>query len=55
LIGGAEQEKKITLCNAEETFRIFYKMVEEILMLKEDEMVRQVAEAAGEDHLGTRS
>jgi len=35
VIGGAEQKKAIALCDVEETFRIFYDMVEEILTLKE--------------------
>jgi len=39
-------EKAIALNNAEETFRIFYKMVEEILTLKEEEeRARQAVEA----------
>jgi len=42
------QEKAIALNEAEETFRIFYKMVEEIMSLKEEEeRVRQAAEAVG--------
>jgi len=41
------QERHVVLSEAEETFRIFYKMVIEILTLKEQERVRQAAEAAG--------
>jgi len=42
-------EKATALRDADETFRIFYKMVEEILTLIEvEERARQAAEAAGE-------
>ena len=42
------QQKAIALNEAEETFRILYKMVEEILTLKEvEERARQAAEADG--------
>ncbi|KAF0772343.1 Uncharacterized protein FWK35_00000487 [Aphis craccivora] len=41
------QERHLVLSEAEETFRIFYKTVTEILTLKEqEERVRQAAEAA---------
>jgi len=41
-----QQEKAIALNEAEETFRIFYKMVEEILTFKkEEERARQAVEA----------
>jgi len=39
--------KAMVLNEAEETFRLFYKMVEEILSLKEiEERARQAADAA---------
>lgn len=42
------QERHLALSEEEETLRIFYKMVMEILTLKEqEERVRQAAEAAG--------
>jgi len=38
-------QRTIALCDAEETLRLFYKMVENILTVKEEERARQVAEA----------
>jgi len=41
------QKKVVILRNTEETFRFFYKMIEDILMLKEiEEKARQAADAA---------
>jgi len=40
------QQRVIVLCDAEETLRLFYKMVENILTVKEEEeRARQAAEA----------
>lgn len=39
-----QQEKATALNEAEETLRIFYKMVEKSLTLKEEERARQAAE-----------
>jgi len=42
-----QQEKATALSEAEETFRLFYKMVEDILTLKEtEERARQAADNA---------
>jgi len=47
-----QQERCFSLREAEETFRIFYEMTVEILMLKEQgERVRKAAEANGAEDL----